>query len=761
MLLQIEHSTIVSVGFIPIIIALTAIAFPLLIQSISRIDEKYDSTNLVKIFYRDDKSKAYLLSLILAILSIPIWFFAKPRMWDFGMFNELIDSSSFLIIGLCTLFLIYNLFSIAYQIFIFYQPDKLLEFLISKYKRATDQKFKTNYFIAISDILYFSIRNPNDKIARRLVEFLAEVFIEARKEKTNEEIKYTPEIYECIFEANEQLCLRAKKTISFYNDSTLLDLLVDSYQRTSISEETYIVIWRCLRQAVERNRNDIVMSYWGTAHQHISMFLPKIFNQYNDEGQVINQDAIDKRDTERERFKEFHFVFGGLLLYLNKNVLLKEIMLYTNQEPPKYSLVPETLTEVIDRFMSMPEWFLNPLYYEQRYGFPEIYGIRKESIIRMWIKKYYALLFIRQYTLHNYHYGRTVLDVPEVPNSIRELRSWEDKLEVLKKHVSEILNNQSLLETIGYGHINENWFTENDKSRPTEIIEKLKEKAKLKYEQKKQEQPVSEEIENQFKRQSKKIIAGSLSIYDNVFSKKELDSYSNKLFINGTYQLMEKAGFAAEQDVSYLDADTYVAQTVAANIHFKLTGLFARLATQTYSLNREDIFPAIERMNVDLNKFQIISFGLHLPYFIDSLRIKDLEYNGTDFLFKGNKIICLDTRVNEVVRYSLFLVRKEELPVLKFNTISPDELEKYELVELDNETHLSASIIDLNIRKDLRDEISKTKDDTELKKNVLACIAISIEINWNTITSCIQLKPFDQFSERSKPMNLAEIKPIS
>ncbi|MBK6281649.1 MAG: hypothetical protein IPF54_02340 [Draconibacterium sp.] len=114
----------------------------------------------------------------------------------------------------------------------------MLDYLIEKHGESKNGSEKATYFISISDLLYFSIQNPNEKIARRLLEFFSHIFISERKNKENKVIIYSPEYYDTIFEANEQLCLRKKKTISYYNDSTLINLFIDSYQKTILSEET-------------------------------------------------------------------------------------------------------------------------------------------------------------------------------------------------------------------------------------------------------------------------------------------------------------------------------------------------------------------------------------------------------------------------------------------------------------------------------------------------------------------------------------------
>jgi hypothetical protein len=753
-----EYPDIIKEILIPMIIALFAISLPLLLQTISRIDDKYSSTKLTEVFYKDWKSITLIILQILALISVIAWIYRQPRNVDWGFLNIWIDYSALLFIGLSTLLLVVWLFVFVYLIKLFYNPSQLLEYLIKKHNRANSAS-KIQYFLAISDILYFSIQKANEKLARRLIEFFYNIFGAARQNKEGSIIIYPPEYYDTLFEANELLCLRKKKTISYYNNSALLDLLIDSYQKTKISEETYTAIWVCLRQALEYQREDIVMSYWGNAHQHFDLFMQQTNEERNEKFEITNTEEISKRDFERKRFLEFHYALGGLLFYQKKWILLKRIMSFTNQTPPKYVLVPETMIEAINIFMSVKEPLHNPFYYESHYSFPDISGINKGDIIIMWIRKYCAVLFLRQYTLHDYYYGRTVLELPNVPSTLKEMREWKEELEELKIFVEELITDKIPLNEIGLGHLTNEWFIINEKQRPSDLIDTLINKTNVKYEETKITQPVSESKKEDFKNQTKEIILKTINLYSDIENINEIEDDSKSFFINGVYQLMEKAGFAENQDISYMNSNSIVAQSVASKIHFKLTSTFSFFIDKKFILKPEDIFLAIDRLGLNLADYFLISFGLHLPYYKEILKVANLNKVQNVYYYNSLKIISLDTYVHDTVRNSIILINKNDLPKLKFNTIKAEEFKRYELEELDKRTHLAASIIDLNTRKDLRDEISqKSKDD--ITKNVLACISLDLEIVWKKSSKCFQIKPFDQFLDRGNPVDLIDIEPL-
>ncbi len=87
------------------------------------------------------------------------------------------------------------------------------------------------------------------------------------------------------------------------------------------------------------------MRYWTTAHQHFIYHLQRRYENERipdystGETVVVSKENAQKRDTEREEFLEFHIALGGLLLYNQEYDLLKNILYYSNTQPPEYVLL--------------------------------------------------------------------------------------------------------------------------------------------------------------------------------------------------------------------------------------------------------------------------------------------------------------------------------------------------------------------------------------------------------------------------------------
>ncbi|HOS15960.1 MAG TPA: hypothetical protein PKX15_02940, partial [Bacteroidales bacterium] len=309
-----NYPDIITTALIPMIIAVFALGFPLLIQTITRIDDKYKSTVLIKTFRKDWICKWFLWILVISIASYVIWILQIPPLIECVW---IIDNSALIIVALSTITLIAITFLIVYLTYIYFVPELLLNRLINKYRKTKTNK--TLYFEAISKILFFSIDKADESLARALLEFYHEAFIGFRKSKEGQTIEYPPEYYNAVFEANELLCNRKRKTISYFNDSTLFELFLDQYQKTVISSKTYSFLWRLIVQSILYDKEEFILAYWRKAHQLCNYFMQSIYPEYDKSIignlKIKNQTEIDKRENERKDFFEFHYALGGLLMY--------------------------------------------------------------------------------------------------------------------------------------------------------------------------------------------------------------------------------------------------------------------------------------------------------------------------------------------------------------------------------------------------------------------------------------------------------------
>ncbi len=732
---------------VPFIAGILAIAVPLITQTIGAIDTKYSSTRLVKEFYKENTYRNSIYVLITSLICVLLWLLKIPRVFDLGILNGIVENSSLSLLVIATIVLIIYLFRLVKLITIYYDPEKLLIRLKKDYSNIES-------FQAISELLYFSINQENQPLERELETFISECCTDFRKNKPNEVIVYPDKFYDLIFEANERICLHKKKSLSTYINSTQLYIFFDGYNNTIISDNTYSTIWRCLRQQIEYGEEEMIVNYWVFAHQHFELNLHQINQVYNNSYEVTNQKEIDKREHERERFLEFHYALGGFLMYKCKFKLLGRLIKYTSSSPARYCLVPETMTDVINRFMKIKEPIIDPWHFLRRYPFPENVGVNRDGTIRMWMKKYVGVLFLRQYTLNNNYYGGSRLSFPNLPINLSVLNFWEQELVNLRRYVDEIQENKLLLTEIGFPEFKDQWFETNNKPKPLDLINEIINITKKKFDEIKTTQPVSKEKEEQFKEITKDTVLNAIKPYKLISNKNEFES-EKTWFLNGVRQIVDKTAFTDNQDIGYLYFDSSYANLVATNYKLGISETFYSIPKKTYLLERNEIFDAIDKLKISPEEFIIVTFGVNFSDYLQSntqglTKNKEEEDN---YKYKNVEIVNFQTCQTPLVGNTFFILKLDDLPLIKHNKAN----EKFKLDELDKETHLSAKVFDLYKENDIRKLIEDEHNSKDFKKSALVCIELNTEIRWKENINCFCLKVYSQFWDRGTPNKLEDV----
>ena len=167
----------------------------------------------------------------------------------------------------------------------------------------------------------------------------------------------------------------------------------------------------------------------------------------------------------------------------------------------------------------------------------------------------------------------------------------------------------------------------------------------------------------------------------------------------------------------------------------------------------DDIPKAIKRLEINSKEHIIINFNTSLdnsPMFGEPIRVKKDTYQGFDMI-----ILKAGFRL---VERSLFILRKEDLPSIVYHELKKKDIERLELKNLTNTFNLYASLIDLNLNKNVRKESIGKKSDDELKKSVLASIIVNHEIRFKSNTKVIRIQAYSPYEERGMLQKVTEVK---
>src|SRR5690606_15400920 len=160
---------------------------------------------------------------------------------------------------------------------------------------------------------------------------------------------------------------------------------------------------------------------------------------------VTNQEQVENRKAERNRFLEFHYALGGLLLYRKQYKTLTYLFEYSQSQPPKYVLLPETTTEIFHWFENFRNEFKHRTPIDFRYYFPELDNLGNRSQVNYWICSYITILFLRQYSLHQYYIYQNFTAQPNLPDDVLELNSWLDSVSFFERTLKNVLSNKELI----------------------------------------------------------------------------------------------------------------------------------------------------------------------------------------------------------------------------------------------------------------------------------------------------------------------------
>jgi hypothetical protein len=348
--------------------------------------------------------------------------------------------------------------------------------------------------------------------------------------------------------------------------------------------------------------------------------------------------------------------------------------------------------------------------------------------------------------------------MPKPPLKLSEKRRWNDELDILKRYVQDYLNdNNEPLRIIGLEDlISEEWYSKYNKTAPIDLINGFKHEIEEDTERTKQNQPIDLEKKNALFKCIKETL---LNAYDetSAFLRRGKSSAKMKLRFIGKHGILDKAAFAADSEVSYINEDTIIPDTLAQEFKVNMMNIFLLMDRTQYSIKEIKLFEAVKHLSLTEGEFVILNIGLNLEYYRDYIKVDGLHQDAGKWFY--NNIEIIEAPFNPNLSHSIIIIRKEDLPFITYQDPDTTIKDKYSLEEIDNDKKIYASIIDLNTSS-LAEEIQKETNIDEVKEKVLVCVDINVGIGCNETARCLHLKVFSQFDDKGTPNTIDQIKKL-
>lgn len=399
---------------VTIFAALLGISFPLILQSIQRIDEKYDSAVLSNRFedeniYHIFKWLLYVYAVIVCVVPFILSFLSNVE-------KEYWVNSFLLLYLLCIIMTLVILFD---RISKYYNIEKLLSYLSSK-KKESD-------ILIFWDIMRLASKAENKYLYKTAIIEVLGYFVKEQKDSKDKEIVYSASLYQVLYEMGSAVGISQQQSF-IYKRNDIISILYDTIiTNANISQQTFNHIWFMLNNASFVSNTNWLKTYWTYANQYMRFRKMKCDNE--DEQEYL------------KKFYIFNVMFGAMLTYHRNYSTLNYIMTFSQSLPLSFPLIPGTFSKIIDcveNISNMNNQWITPMVLESKYSIKGLdEDVNASNEIAKNAYKYLSLLFIRLWSYKDYNINYSEpLEIPYIGNSINK----NEQLIKLSKTIREYID---------------------------------------------------------------------------------------------------------------------------------------------------------------------------------------------------------------------------------------------------------------------------------------------------------------------------------
>ncbi len=666
---------------VTIFAAVFGMAYPLMLQAIERIDDKYTSSVLSTDLRKRWQFKGFNVLIVCCIVILPMLAYLLKAANSIQQKYIIVSIAIMLIIALMI-----DVVLLVKRVLVFYSPVELFDFL--------DSRDDINNTGALLDLARFA-EKTDDYIL--YVSSLSSVFSyiikEQRETLKGQVIVYSESVNGILAKIAKRIG-DTSRTDDRYNYVGIVPVIYSNEVEGRISADTFLRMWEMVNRAAKSGNTGWFRDYWTYADQYYRF--------------TIHNTTTDAKRINMKEFYHYHVVIGGLLVYFKHNEWLRHIMHFTQELPAHFALVPGTLSKVFDEVRYFDQLLSKPFGVYQKYQFYGLErGVRMDDAIVGFAYQYLALLIIRIWTYKNYNYNYA--DPLELPNTDDESVEANDDMiicvEQLKKNVSRWYENGQVLE-----------FGLKDVAKD-DVIQKLDDyivALKMKIQEISNREDVDLYKAHVIRDE---MIVANANIPTLIPMKKDGECVDESLYNTDStpvhvVQTIEKPYITKGSLKSMGNFGTCLVTALNnAILNHYLTICFQHMPKAiSYNINQRDLLRAIDNLNLP-DGYVIVEMGNALDLY--ELK-KKITFIDNERLYNGQRIVNMG-----MSRFSpcLWVVKESEIP---FVEILETESTGNDLSEIDATNHLYSNIE--NLQKPYIVSLVQTIKVYTLKDNSKSCL---------------------------------------
>lgn len=639
---------------ITVFAAVFGMAYPLILQAIERIDQKYTSSVLSTDLRKRWQFKAFNVLIIVCIACVGILAYVLEcfdnEWWKYGV----VSAAVFLI-----LLLMIDVVLLVQQIIDYYSPKDLLRMLKKNAKKRDAD--------ALLDLAKFAAKTDDFMLHVNSLSEIASLFYEEQQKAPKDKpVEYSPELYDIL----SKVAKRVGDPTLFDDRYNYIGILATVYNHSSeggLSQDTLLRIWEMVNRAAKADNTGWFRDYWTYADQY--------YRFYKLNGRT------PLSDNNLKEFYRYHVMIGGLLIYFKRYDWLTHIMRFSQSQPGKFELIPGTLGRIFDMVWLVDELNEKPfgLYKKYQYlGLEE--GAKIDDAIAGYTYQYLALLIIRLWTYNDYNINYADPFILPAANEefVENNERMINRVEWMKKNVERWYNN-GLVTEFGLSNVPD---VNVVKSKLDEYIGVLKQKIIEIDEHDEVDEHKAKVIRDEMiVHNANRYCPIPMKVDDEVLDETQFNTTSTPIRVTNR---IEKP-FITKGSKKELGN---FGGSLVHELNFRMLNEYLRADFSmmpysiSYSINQKDLLEAIDKLELP-EDYVIVEIGnaLELYEFRDKITV-----DGDNLMYNGHKILSLGMAG---FTNSIWILRGSEVPFIE---IVETAFTGGSYTEIDANNHLYSNI---------------------------------------------------------------------